>query len=338
MSYILDISSKVPQHRFSQDEFGYFYKNLTKDPVIQRQAQFIGKRSKINTRYSVLDNLEDLVSADTESRLQLYKENAPKLALDCISELSLWSEYRNKITDIITVSCTGMYAPGLEFDLINALELPIDIKRSNIHFMGCYAGITALRLASDICKSPNRNVLIISVELCTLHFQKSFIPDYLYSNYLFADGAAAVLMSSEKKNAKLKVADSVSRYAKGTEDQMSWNISNEGFLMGLSQDIPKHIKSILSTKLYPNEQNGNISWAVHPGGVQIVKAAAEVLELSYQDLKHSYEVLREYGNMSSPTILFILERFLKEEDHQDKISACAFGPGLTLESVLLEYV
>ena len=205
--------------------------------------------------------------------------------------------------------------------------------------MGCYASLTALRMARDICVTPNQAVLIVSVELCTLHFQNKFIDDYLLSNSIFADGAASIIVTSEQHNAKYQLLDFESRLLPASKEEMSWKISPSGFVMTLSGKVPKTIsKSLTEKDLFDLEPN-SVGWAIHPGGKQIIDGIKATLDLDESEVTASRKVLSQNGNMSSATILFVLKEMLKNRvTSKEKFVACGFGPGLTLESALMKYV
>jgi predicted naringenin-chalcone synthase len=232
-----------------------------------------------------------------------------------------------------------MQAPGVEIGLIQHFNLPSDIRRYNINFMGCYAALTGLRMASDICTTPGRTVLMVSVELCTLHFQNQFIDDYLLSNSIFADGAASAIVSSKGTNARFKLEDFESRLLPESQNEMSWKISTDGFLMTLSSEVPKSISKSLNDRPLFNTNPQKLNWAIHPGGKQIIDGIKTTIRLREADVLISRKILKENGNMSSATILFVLNEMQdSSSSDRQKIATCAFGPGLTLEAALLSYV
>ncbi|MGO9308573.1 MAG: type III polyketide synthase [Spirochaetia bacterium] len=252
---------------------------------------------------------------------------------------------RHAITDLITVTCTGFSAPGFDLHLVNALGLRPDIRRCHLAFMGCYAGFPAMRMARDICAANSgARVLIVAVELCSLHFQQKTDIDFIIANSLFADGAAAVLVGpaggSAGRGGQLVLDGFMSRILPGSEKDMAWKIGEHAFDMRLSAYVPRlieqNIRSIIDDLLGTSDAAfGDIDiWAVHPGGRAILDRTAAALDLPASALSHSYGVLREYGNMSSATIFFVLKRIL-ESSESGTVFATAFGPGLTVESGLL---
>lgn len=339
MSYIIDIGTAVPEHALSQEEFRKIYSSMTEDTDLQRKIKFVTARSAIEKRNCVEPDLKKLVAMSLEEKLSTYHRKATQLAIQAIENNASFQSKKDQITDIIFISCTGMQAPGVEIDLINHFNLPTNIRRYNINFMGCYASLTGLRIAKDICNSPNRTVLMVSVELCTLHFQNKFIDDYLLSNSIFADGAASVIISSKDRDAQLRLEDFESRLIPNSKEEMSWRISPDGFLMTLSSDVPSSIKQSLEAKNLFDREPDTVGWAIHPGGKQIIDGIQSTLSLEERDLAASRKVLLENGNMSSATILFVLQEMLNRAPGVKKeFIACAFGPGLTLESALFSYV
>lgn len=274
-----------------------------------------------------------------------------KAARSLFSNLPLFD--RHNITDLITVTCTGFSAPGFDFHLVNALGLRRDIHRYHIAFMGCYAGFPAMRLARDICiANPGAHVLIVAVELCSLHFQQKTDLDFIIANSLFADGAAAALVGPASdteqaqseggylgRGAQLLLDGFMSRIIPGSEQDMAWKIGENAFDMRLSAYVPRfieqNIRSIIDDLLRTADatfEDIDI-WAIHPGGRAILDRTAAALDIPESSLINSYEVLREYGNMSSATIFFVLRRIL-ENSESGTVFATAFGPGLTVESAL----
>jgi predicted naringenin-chalcone synthase len=251
-----------------------------------------------------------------------------------------------KITHLITVSCTGMSAPGIEIQLKQKLPLNNSVQTYAINFVGCYAFFPALKMADAFVQSnPNASVLIAAVELCTLHFQNKDSEDHLLSNALFADGAAACLVTSEKfgKNSLQLLNTEQLLLPKGAND-MAWNISSEGFLMKLSSYIPQLIDEGLTQLLTTILTSLNLNkeelkhWAVHPGGKRILEVFEKELSLNNEELRHSYETLKNYGNMSAPTIFFVLKEFLNDSEigQSEKLFSCGFGPGLTIEAAVFQ--
>ena len=339
MSYLLNIGTAVPPDSLSQEEFFDIYSKVISDKSAIRKLKAITQRSNISKRHCIDRDILSLYNLPLQEKLSKYHYEALNLAEKAVKNNPAYESNKNQITDIIFISCTGMQAPGVEIDLIEKLKLSRSIRRYNINFMGCYASITGLRLAHEICAKPNRCVLLVSIELCTLHFQKNHSDDYILSNSLFSDGSASAIISSSDNNSIFQIKDFESRLIPKSKDEMSWKISPTGFLMTLSSDVPQTIKQSLIDKNLFDLSPQDCEWAIHPGGKQIVDGVANILELSNDNVEHSRSILNEFGNMSSATILFVIKALSAKNSHtSDKVIACAFGPGLTLESMLLNYV
>jgi len=240
-----------------------------------------------------------------------------------------------------------MYAPGLDIDLVKKLQLPTNVLRTGINFMGCYAAFNAFKIADAFCRlDENAKVLIVCTELCSLHFQKEATEDNLISNALFGDGAAAVLVEGmTTAPLRLKLENFCSDLAFEGERDMAWAIGDLGFEMRLSTYVPSIIKSgiLKLTKTLLDNISKNIDdiryFAIHPGGRKILESIEEELGINKCQNEPAYHVLKNYGNMSSPTILFVLQEIVKKltpGDHGEHIMSFAFGPGLTLESMVLK--
>ena len=257
-----------------------------------------------------------------------------------------FEEIKQSITHLITVTCTGMFAPGLDIELIKALNLTPNIDRNSINFMGCNAAILALKNVDNICRSnPDAKVLIVSTELCTLHFQKKYNDDYILSNMLFGDGSAAALITSKPsemggKSVKIDSFNSLILH-KGYND-MAWQLSETGFLMNLTSYVSGMIKDNIKLMLdsIHIEPNAIDYWAIHPGGKKIVDDFFETLHIDSSKAAESYDILKNYGNMSSPTVLFVLKQVIEKNASSKKgetIFSAAFGPGLSIETMQASY-
>lgn len=330
-------------------------KNTTESDA-QRKINFLSEKSGIHTRHSVVNDFsisEDNPTlfkssnelASLSDRMQLYKREALDLAQAAILKIKDFQNLKNSITHLITVTCTGLFAPGLDIELIEKLELNPKTQRSSINFMGCNAAILALNSANAICKSTtNAKVLIVCVELCTIHFQNSSKDDYILANTLFGDGAAAAIVSSnptKENNISIKAFNSLI-IPQGKKD-MAWQLSETGFLMNLTSYVSELINGNMLNFLKDIDLlKSNIDfYAIHPGGKKIVDEFVQTLSLKKEQLQASYDVLSDYGNMSSPTILFVLKKVLENLLKSDKgkvIFCAAFGPGLSIETMQLEYV
>ena len=293
-------------------------------------------------------DLEPFVT--TQKRLLLYQEKAIQIALKATQQcLAGYPEgIVNDITHLVTVSCTGMYAPGIDIDLVEQLGLARTTERICINFMGCYGAINGLKTADYICRAnPNAKVLVVSVELCTLHFQKHNTLDNWVANSLFADGAAAALIENSANKAGdkpgLELSSFYSEFMPESRNEMGWFVGNTGFEMKLtskvSKQIKKHIKGVTERMLQKvGLTTADVgTYAIHPGGKKILEAVEEALELPEETNAFAYEVLRQYGNMSSATILFVLQKIMNAGKLTNpNLISFAFGPGLTVEGMVLK--
>jgi predicted naringenin-chalcone synthase len=362
LSYITAIETAVPAYQYHQNELAAFFQNTAEDFSIKRKMKMVAHKSGIQTRYSVLSDFGKQPSDFTffeknwdlsppvslSKRMEIYKTNALQLSLSAIRKIANFESIKGSITHIITVTCTGLFAPGLDIELIQTLDLNPKTQRSSINFMGCNAAIIALNQANSICNSQgNAKVLVVCTELCTIHIQNSFTDDYLLSNSLFSDGSAAVIVSSKPQNlpenTDLSITSFDSLIIHEGQNDMAWQLSENGFLMSLSAYISNLINGNVSKMLSDlNIQKDKINfWAIHPGGKKILDDFAKVFDLKNNELDSAYHVLKNYGNMSSPTVLFVLKELIgnnKNKKGGDTIFTAAFGPGLTIETMQLAYV
>lgn len=271
-----------------------------------------------------------------------YAEHALPLALRAARRaLQQAATPPQAITHLITVSCTGFAAPGVDAGLIRQVPLRATVQRTHIGFMGCHGAINGLRVAQAFAQSvPAAHVLMCAVELCSLHFHYGTDPQKLVANALFADGAAACVSAAESANGAWRVAATGSCLFPNSESAMTWGIGDAGFDMQVSPRVPGYIARALKPWLTEWLERHDLtlecirSWAIHPGGPRILTAVEECLGLHPDALAVSRKVLAEYGNMSSPTVLFILDR-LRSQDAQRPCVLLAFGPGLVAEAALV---
>lgn len=249
------------------------------------------------------------------------------------------------ITHLVTCSCTGFTNPGVDLELISVLGLPVTVARTHVGFMGCHGAFNALRVAGAFAAAdPAAVVLVVCVELCSLHFQYGTRGDHVVANSIFADGAAAIVAASGPLGPHdcCQLVGQRSQVLPDSTEQMGWLIGDHGFEMTLSPQVPNEIAVHLPVAIDDVLRAEGLTrddvaaWAVHPGGPRILTAVGETLGLSKEDLRHSQGVLVDHGNMSSATILFILAR-LAQERRQGPCVAMAFGPGLTAEVALLRF-
>jgi len=365
LSKIISIATCTPgYHHKQEDLFSFAEKVYSKDEIEARKLKFLYRQSGINSRYSVIPDYslpvdERIFFPPTSSlepfpgieiRMEWFNKHAPGLSVNAIEKCIQNIIDKNEITHLVTVSCTGMSAPGLDLQVMEMMELPQNIMRTSINFMGCYAAVHGLKLADAFCKSTNHaNVIVVCTELCTLHFQKENTPDNITSSLLFGDGCAAMLLQND--NSKLKGLQLDSFFSdvsfKGKKE-MAWELSSKGFQMTLTGYVPGLIREDFHGLVAKALDAAGLTmkdithWCIHPGGKKILEAIAKSLEIENEQLKNSYEVLFEYGNMSSPTILFVLKKIMDElkDNHPNnpaRIFGAAFGPGLTMETFIASY-
>ncbi|MBO9701487.1 MAG: type III polyketide synthase [Sporocytophaga sp.] len=364
-SFITAIGTANPAYGFPQLKIAEFMSDAVSMNEEERQRLFtLYRASGIRHRYSVLPDFgtafkysdffkpgDKALMPSVSERMALYKQEALPLSIaaieNCLDQLGSFS--KDKITHLITVSCTGMYAPGLDLDIVQSLGLSHSVNRTCVNFMGCYAAFSGMKVADAICKADkNAVVLMVCVELCTIHYQKSMNWDHILSNAIFGDGAAAVIVQAEKSSAlalspELFYCDLL---PEGRKD-MAWSIADFGFEMTLSSYVPSMIKS--GIKELTNNLLSKLSYkvdeidyfAVHPGGKKILEVIKDELEIKKEKCQQSFDVLADYGNMSSPSVLFVLKKIMQDLQNDlssKRILSFAFGPGLTMESMVLEVV
>lgn len=354
-SFITSIGTAVPEHQYTLESFIAWAEATHQSPVSKRKLQFLAKDAGIDTKHTVVDdfsyngqgnlyrwNGEGYADPQTTKRLENFLPLATKLGVAAVKEcLNSRNLETSDITHIIAVSCTGVQAPGLEVALHKALGLSSQVERMAVNFMGCYAAFHAFKMADYICRAnPSSKVLIVSVELCSLHFRNDDTNDNLLSTILFSDGAAAAIVEGEKpKNIpSFQWRAFHSALILEGENDMGWHIGNGGFEMILSSRIPQHIGNHIHTAYRELLGKCTVSasdvkgYAIHPGGKNILRAFADAIGCGEDDLHVSFDVMRRYGNMSSATILFVLKDILHGDHPDGHYYSAAFGPGLTVES------
>lgn len=360
-SYIWGIGTAVPPHHASQSDLAEICKSFscqTNDH--ERLLPVLYRRTAVKTRHSVLlkSNEGDLEtrqsfyaaandSADrgpgTSERMHVYNREACQLAVEA-SQMALTESHISaaKITHLITVSCSGFGAPGFDIRMIEELGVSPQVARTHVGFMGCHGALNALRVARAFTEAdPSACILVCAVELCSLHQQYGWDPDQIVANALFSDGAAAVVCTGQSSRAAdcWRLAASGSAIIPNSQDAMSWQIGDHGFKMSLSPRVPELIQQKLRPWLDDWLDSNRLrvesveSWAVHPGGPRILSAFGETAGLDREVLTASYQTLADYGNMSSPTVLFILEK-LRKAGAATPCVALGFGPGFAVEATL----
>lgn len=359
-AYITAISTATPEHKLRQQVIAEFMSGeLALNEERKEKLYKLYEGTGIDHRYSCLPDFKGAgispvlynnghgPNPSTSFRMQVYRKEALKLSLKVVNDLLQKRQLTHRsVTHLITVSCTGMYAPGLDIDLVEQAFLNPGIHRATVNYMGCYAAINALKLADSICRAnEGAKVLVVCTELCSLHFQNRNVSwEQIVAASLFGDGAAAVLIEDAPCREKnLQITGFGCRVITGGKKDMAWNITDSGFIMNLSSYIPEMIKGGMQDLIGSIMAESGLRlnqidhFAIHPGGKKILEACEDALELEKNALQPSYKILREYGNMSSPTVLFVLDEIRKNfTKPQEKILALAFGPGLTIEGMMLD--
>jgi alkylresorcinol/alkylpyrone synthase len=366
---ILSIGTAVPPTRVPQERIRDFFAAQPEvDRLSKRLIHAAFDAAAIENRHTVLTQLGEadaipagtidgqrgpdfidgqrLLVPTTGARNDLYIAVAPALsAAAARAALRDAAMPADAITHVVTVSCTGFFAPGPDYRLVRDLGLAPTVERYHLGFIGCAAALPALRLATRITDSqPDAVVLVVCTELCSLHVRASTDPQQIVAASVFADGAAAAIVTAHpswQDRGGLELGGFATTLTGEGEQDMVWTIGDAGFEMILSAEVPRiigrEIRGAVSDFFGISSNHGPDAWAVHPGGRSVLDRVESGLDLDPSALDASRAVLRDYGNMSSATVLFILERMLRQPSLADgaRVAALAFGPGLTVESALL---
>lgn len=344
------VGTALPRYRIEQEGVLDFMRGCYGDePVLLRRLGYIYRRSQIEARYTCCPEFAQVDSCgagsmrfgqrSTAERMALYEEVAWGLACDAADRaLAQVPLAAADITHLIFVTCTGFAAPGPEWALIERLGLRRDIRRLQVGFMGCQAALHGLQAADAVCRAdPGAVVLLVCTELCTLHFNSAPTEENLVVNSLFGDGAAAMVLAG--REAPYRLVGFASRLVLEERHAISWRIGDSGFHMGLDLAVPAALRRALPAfvdhLLCAVERREVGAWAVHPGGRAILDVIERCLGLDAAALEASRAILRDYGNMSSPSVLFVLARLLAD-DRRAMGAMLSFGPGLSLEGLVWE--
>jgi len=359
---ILGLGTALPGHAMSQGQATELANVVACHTAAEtRLLSALYRKSGVTTRYTAVphqiaygyangngatngngDASRKNLGLTTRQRMQFYEQHAYPLAREAVERaLAEAALDPRRVTHLITVSCTGFMAPGVDVELIDGLGLPRTTERIQVGFMGCHGAINGLRTALAIAGSdPQARILLCTVELCSLHYRFDWDPQRFLGNALFADGAAAIVGGASPAGDAWRVLATGSCLLPDSADAMTWRIGDHGFEMTLSARVPELIREHLSPWLaaWLDKQGTSIeaigSWAIHPGGPRILSAAEESLQIGRDATATSREVLAAHGNMSSPTVLFILDR-LRQRQAPRPCVALGFGPGLVAEAALL---
>jgi predicted naringenin-chalcone synthase len=373
---ILGLATAVPKYSIGQGDAAIVAQQLKLSERWNSALPALYRKSGVQRRGSVLlgpEGLPDIqrqsfyqpaseshpLGPTTAERMKVFSEQAgPMLHRACSAAIENAGVATSNVTHLVTVSCTGFFAPGVDIALIESLGLDSNVQRTHVGFMGCHGAINGIRVAKAIVDAtPSAVVLLGAVELCSLHQQYTDDAQQLVANSLFADGAAGLVIgaigqddpiahstaeSFSSRSPQWSVVSTMSKWIPQTTGMMSWTIGDHGFQMTLDPQIPSVIEANLEGELtaWLESQSVRISeidaWAIHPGGPRIIQATGQALGLPPQSLEGSLSVLASHGNMSSPTVLFILEKLSKQQPDANYCVLLAFGPGLCIEAVLLK--
>lgn len=362
---ILSVGAATPRHEMSQPEaIALAHRICCVDERQSRLASALYKHAGVQTRYTAIPHtdayrwLPEPSSAEagtapnfgpsTAERMALYEEHALPLALRAAAEALERSACKPpEITHVVTASCTGFTAPGVDSGLVHALQLRPTTQRIHVGYMGCHGAINALRVAHGLaCTDARARILVVAVELCSLHYAFHWDSERMVGNALFADGAGAMVIGAGSDDAaqrnprRWRLAATGSYLFPGTAEAMSWRVGDHGFAMTISPQLPGLIRDHLGNWLTAwlamqgLKREDVRSWAVHPGGPRILDAVESAMDLPADATRVSREVLSQFGNMSSATVLFILKSLLRSNAPPPCV-LLGFGPGLVAEAALM---
>lgn len=354
------VGTATPPHEV-HGTFRAFAEGLIEDPRERRVFARMADRSGIARRWSVLrpDGRPGRVDAggfygtdadprafpSTRARMAVYEREGPPLAfgaLDALGDALGGDAPLDGVTHLVVASCTGFAAPGLDHAICARLGLPEHVSRTLVGFMGCQAAIVALRLAADAVRAdPAARVLVVNLELCTLHLQARAEVEQLLCFLLFGDGCSAALVSAEPRGARLDAFRAA--LMPEASEQIAWRVGDDGFDMVLSGAVPASLTRALPPRLPAILGGADAAefdlWAIHPGGRSVLDAVEEACRPPQGAMAHSRAVLEAHGNMSSPTVMFVLRDMLAARPEPGRKGvAMAFGPGLSAETMRFETI
>ena len=359
---VTGIGTSIPPYKLQQDEvFERIAESCRDDLDITRWARRIFRQCGVETRYTCepeflepagkcryLPDRPGMPVPSTAHRMNTYERESVPLAVHAAREAMADAGIGPaNVTHLITVSCTGQFLPGLDSMLVQELGLPWRVNRIPLVFQGCHAGLKAVQLARTIAESQaDYKVLIVCVELCTIHFQPPTSRETLFGASFFGDGASACIVetAADGQEHVFRLGQGHAVLVPDSREEMIWRVGDRGFDLYLSPDIPKRLKSFLreEAEMLLGKRSLPSLWAIHPGGRGIIDAVREMFALEESQVSYSRNVLKNFGNLSSATILFVLKEMKselarQEIDRADGISL-AFGPGLTAELMAFTYL
>jgi alpha-pyrone synthase len=339
------IATAVPEHDVHR-AFVEYAEQMLLDERLRAVFRRMVSKSDVEHRFSPLQ-LTKATRADeadahdvytpgsfpsTAQRMKLFERFAPALAAKALDRLGPNEKERKRIRHVIVTCCTGLYAPGLDFSVIDHLGLEPSTERTMIGFMGCYAAINGLTQARHIVRSePRESVLMVNLELCSLHLNETQNLEEVLSFLIFGDGCAASLISSEPVG--LEIDGFRAMQLDGTREFITWRVGDLGFDMMLSGRVPREIAKELRAQAESLQPRDVDLWAVHPGGRSVLDAVQDGLGLCPEALRASRRVLSEFGNMSSASVMFVLHELMGKAQPGQRGCAISFGPGITAEAM-----
>ena len=348
-AHVNRVATAVPEHEVHDYFLRFAATNLRDRPRERALFRKMADKAGIARRYSCIEPADDAdgpavdvaglfrrgAFPDTGRRMDFYEGHAGDLAMRAVDGLDLGRD-RGAITHLIVASCTGLSAPGLDLEIVHRAGLPPTVERTIVGFMGCYAAINALKLAHHIVRSePAARVLVVNCELCTLHLKETDDLEQLLTFCLWGDGASAALVTADP--AGIAIDRFQALLARDARELMTWSVREDGFDMVLSGRVPATIQQVLGGNVATILHGASVDeidlWAVHPGGRSVLDAVQRTLNLPPDALAPSREVLHDHGNMSSATVMFVLEKLLASGAAGARGCGMAFGPGLTAETM-----
>jgi alpha-pyrone synthase len=362
------MATGTPEHVIPQTDAAKFVANLPGMERHKERIETIYKNTRINTRhlaYNFLVEPESTYNRSIQERMEAYKEYgiplAEKVAKQAIESARKYTaNIEDSIRQIVFVSSTGFVGPGIDAVLIERLGLRRDISRATVNFMGCAAAMNGLHLACDRVKAnPTHKSLVICLELSSVNavFDEGINDVIIHS--IFADGCAAMVIGANTESQamgtdKILIKDRLSYLVENTQDGITLGIKDNGITCQLSRQLPEYIETgiepIIDNFLADNgmTQADIDLWAVHPGGTRIIESVQRALDLSDTQVAHSWEILAEYGNMLSTSLLFVIERMMSNHKQAESAAtkstkglngiAFSFSPGIGVEGILFEKV
>lgn len=346
---ITSVAKQLPKYtRSTKDILPYLEAWISgQNKRFQRKVLKIFKNAGVDQRYSIMDADEVFFNSSFEEKNDIYSREVIKLAKKSL--LKSLSKTRLQPTDIdfiITVSCTGIMIPSLDAFLINKLKMKQDIVRLPVTEMGCVAGVSGMIYAHNFLKAnPNKRAAVIAVESPTATFQhEDFSMVNIVSAAIFGDGAASVILSSYPEEEGPEIIDEAMYHFYDAEHMMGFKLRNTGLQMVLDKTVPETITKHFPGIIYPFLERNNMTiedvdhLIFHPGGKKIVQTVEDLFGSLGKNVEDTKEVLKQYGNMSSATVLYVLERFMDRNPSKGNIGLMlSFGPGFSAQRILLQW-